>query len=221
MRNINLKRSLFVILGIALALYFIFLKFIIKESITVLTLIKVLPKVVTLEVLVIGLFSAYLWKWRIFKGWLVPFPNLSGTWKGTIQTTWVDPLTNNRPAPIPVILTIKQSFFKVSCVMRTKEMTSRTITSDFVLDKDNQLKRLFYSYESNPQPTVKDRSPQHCGTIYFDIIEEPSKQLIGEYWTGRKTTGNVKLDFWKSNLIEIYPNDMGEHPVSLTRNNKC
>jgi hypothetical protein len=220
MKNYNLKYSLFCILGISLIAFFALLYVKNESEITIWAIVKVLPKIVTIDILLIGLFSAYLWKWRIFKGWLVPFPNLNGTWKGFIQTTWLDPQTNERPTPIPVIVTIKQSFFNTSCIMRTAEMTSRSIVSNFVLDKENQLKRLVYTYDSNPMQTVKERSPQHCGTMVFDIIEKPKMKLAGEYWTGRKTTGHIEVTFWKKELLDYYPAELDKHPVSEARANK-
>lgn len=220
MRNINLRYSLFLILGLSVGIFFL-LAWIKKiTTFDFITILKLIPKVVTIDLLIIGIFSAVLWKLKIFKGWLVPFPNMNGTWKGFIQTTWVDPQTNGRPAPIPAILTIKQSFFKISCVMRTAEMTSRSMVSDFVLDKDNQIKRLFYSYDSNPVQTVKERSPQHCGTMAFDIIEKPERKITGEYWTGRKTTGQIEMTYWKKERIDYYPEELGKHPVSESRGNK-
>ncbi len=220
MKNYNLKYSLFCILGISLIAFFALYYFKGESEMTFFSILKLLPKVVTIDIIVIGLFSAFLWKWRIFKGWLVQFPNLNGTWHGFIQTTWIDPQTNERPAQIPAIVTIKQSFFNISCVMRTGEMTSRSIVSDFVLDKENQLKRLVYTYDSNPKQTVKERSPQHCGTMVFDITENPKKQLIGEYWTGRKTTGHIEMNFWKKAHLDKYPDSLGTHPVSEARQNK-
>ena len=220
MKNYNLKYSLFCILGISLIAFFALYYFKGESEMTFFSILKLLPKVVTIDIIVIGLFSAFFWKWRIFKGWLVQFPNLNGTWHGFIQTTWIDPQTNERPAQIPAIVTIKQSFFNISCVMRTGEMTSRSIVSDFVLDKENQLKRLVYTYDSNPKQTVKERSPQHCGTMVFDITENPKKQLIGEYWTGRKTTGHIEMNFWKKAHLDKYPDSLGTHPVSEARQNK-
>ncbi|MFC1596217.1 hypothetical protein ACFL4D_02920 [Candidatus Margulisiibacteriota bacterium] len=181
------------------------------------TIFTVLPSVVTIDLVLYTLFSQLLWKLWIFRGWLVPFPNLNGTWKGHIQTTWEDPETGKRPNPIPAILTIKQSFSKISCIMRTAEMASRSIVSDFVIDKENQLKRLFYTYDSNPIQTVKERSPQHCGTMCFDIVEKPTMKLVGEYWTGRKTTGQIEMTYWKKERLDYYPEELGEHPVSKTR----
>ena len=44
---------------------------------------------------------------------------------------------------------------------------------------------------------MKERSPQHCGTMVFDIVEKPKLKLRGEYWTGRKTTGQIEMNYWK------------------------
>ena len=116
MKNYNLKYSLFCILGISLIAFFALYYFKGESEMTFFSILKLLPKVVTIDIIVIGLFSAFLWKWRIFKGWLVQFPNLNGTWHGFIQTTWIDPQTNERPAQIPAIVTIKQSFFNISSI---------------------------------------------------------------------------------------------------------
>ena len=100
-------------------------------------------------------------------------------------------------------------------------MTSRSLTSSFVLDKENQLERLVYTYDSNPIETVRERSPQHCGTMDFEIVREEKKtELKGGYWTGRKTTGTIEMHFWKKKRIDSYPIEMGVHPVSEVRANK-
>lgn len=154
------------------------------------------------------------WRWRIFHPWLVPFPDLNGTWQGTIQTTWQDSKTGQTPGPIPCILTIKQSFVRISCVMRTSEMASRSFLADFWLDADEQIRRLGYSYASTPLPLVAHRSKPHYGTMVFEIIGDPVNKLKGVYWTERKTTGEVGLTFRQRTLLEEMPDDLGPHPVS-------
>lgn len=218
MKNIKLKTSLTLIILISVIILFTLLAVTGKPA-NVEESLKLVPKIVTIDMLIIGLFSTYLWKYKIFRTWLVPFPNLNGTWKGFIQSTWEDPITGKRSAPIPIILTIKQSFFRISCVMRTGEMTSHSCIADFTLDKESQVKRLCYTYDSNPISKVKDRSAQHCGTTVFDIIENKRvKKLNGYYWTGRKTTGDIYLEFWDNEIIEEYPQELGQHPVSEARN---
>ena len=221
MQNIKTKTALWVLLAMSFLLFYIIYYFQGSPAFNPKTIFQILPKVVSIDLALYGLFVSCLWKLAIFKNWLVPFPNLNGTWKGQIHTTWVDPKTGERPEAIPAILTIKQSFLRVSCVMRTAEMTSRSLVSNFVLDKQNQLERLIYTYDSNPIETVKERSPQHCGTMSFDIPKEPQKNtLAGGYWTGRKTTGTIEMRFWKKELMDNYPEEMGPHPVSEVRANK-
>ena len=100
-------------------------------------------------------------------------------------------------------------------------MTSRSLTSGFVLDKENQLERLVYTYDSNPIETVRERSPQHCGTMDFEVArEDKGIRLKGGYWTGRKTTGTIEMHFWQKRRIDSFPTEMEPHPVSEVRENK-
>jgi predicted pore-forming effector associated with SMODS systems len=161
-----------------------------------------------------GLFVAHAWRWRIFRGWLVPFPNLNGTWQGTIQSTWKNPETGETPGPIPAILTIKQSFIRMSCVIRTAEMTSRSYLADFWLDSNEQIRKLGYSYNSAPLPSVVHRSQPHDGTMVFEIVGSPVEKLKGTYRTSRQTTGEVVLTFRERKLLEEFPSDLGTHPMS-------
>lgn len=171
-------------------------------------------KTIPLVLLVIGIFTSYAWRWKIFRGWLVPFPDLNGTWQGMIHTTWKNPETGEIPAPIPVTLTIKQSFLRISCVMRTAEMTSRSYLADFWLDQDEQIRKVGYSYHSSPLPSVTHRSQPHDGTIVFELVGNPVEKLKGVYWTARKTTGEVVLTFREKNRLEEFPADLAKHPVS-------
>ena len=168
---------------------------------------------------ILGLWGLFVWKgWKIkrLNGWLVPFPNLNGTWEGTIQTTWKHE-DGTIPGPIPVILTVKQSFTRISCVMRTGEMTSRSHFADFWIDGDEQLRNLGYSYTSVPSALIVDRSPAHDGTVTFEIIGDPVTKLKGTYWTARKTTGEITLTFKTKEMLDEYPAELGEHPMSEKR----
>jgi hypothetical protein len=176
--------------------------------------LKIAYKTIPLVLLVVGVFIKWAWRWPVFRGWLVPFPDLNGTWQGSLQTTWVNPQTQAVPGPIPVILCIKQSFISTSCVMRTQEMDSHSYSSDFVLDPSSQIKRLAYSYTSSPRPTVVHRSPPHDGTVVLDIIGKRPDKLRGKYWTERKTTGEIELTFRCKDCLEEFPTDLGQHPVT-------
>lgn len=159
------------------------------------------------------LFTVFGWRWKPLQGRLVPFPDLNGTWQGNIQTTWKNPETGEVPGPIPVILTIKQSFTKISCVIRTAEMTSRSYLAGFWIDSDDQVRMLGYCYTSKPSVTVAERSKPHDGTIIFEILGNPATKLKGKFWTDRKSTGEVTLTFRTKKNLDDLPEDIGEHPL--------
>ncbi len=218
MKYLNRKIFIWLLLGVSVVFYLSYLLLFPLTEKTLLNYLKPITTVVTLDTIVVFLFTKWIWKCKLLYSWLVPFPNLNGTWKGEIKTNWIDEKTEKKPALIPVILTIKQSFTNVSCVMRTGEMNSYSFISGFVIEKENQILRLGYSYDSIPKQTVKDRSPQHFGTMYFDIINNGNKkELSGDYWTGRETTGRVELEFWKNEHLEKYPEELGEHSVTKIR----
>jgi hypothetical protein len=174
---------------------------------------RLIPIVATADGIAYFVFTAWLWRWKHLQGWLVPFPDLNGTWQGHIQTNWKD-AQGDTPGPIPAILTIKQSFGRMSCVMRTAEMESHSYLEGFCIDKDAQVRRLCYSYTSRPKTTLRDRSTPHDGTMLFNIIGKPVQKLEGEYWTQRQTSGTVTLIFRTRNLFDEIPSDLSEHPIS-------
>jgi hypothetical protein len=156
-------------------------------------LLKLLPTVVTGDCIIIGLFVKWVWKWPLLHPWLVPFPNLNGTWKGTLHSTYVDPNTGERIAPITATLTIRQTFTDISCLMRTDEMQSSSGLAGFLLDEGQQQKQLAYTYCSRPKLTLTDKSPMHDGSVVLDIIGAPPTKLSGCYWTTRDTVGDIEL----------------------------
>src|SRR5690348_17596491 len=86
--------------------------------------VRKLPEVVTIYVILSFVFTTWLWRLRLFQGWLVPYPDIQGTWAGTLQSTWEDPSTGQPKPPFPILIVIKQSFSCVSCAMYTRESTS-------------------------------------------------------------------------------------------------
>lgn len=214
MKNLNIKAFIYFLLIFSAILWFA-LAFYGGLSLSNLwAFLKLLPKVATLDLLLWSLFAKWGWRWRIFRGWLVPFPDLSGTWQGEIRSNWIDKETGKKPPAIPTILSIKQTFGKISCALRTAEMVSHSYVEGFAIDRDRQLKQLTFSYVSRPRPSVRERSTPHDGTIVFDLIGKPVSKLEGQYWTDRKTTGEITLTFRGKKLLEEIPDDLLPHPVS-------
>lgn len=130
-------------------------------------------------------FVSWAWKWKLFQGWLVPYPCLSGKWNGEIISTYK---SENKSISIEVV--IKQHFFNIQIKMKTDESNSVSLCGSFDIDEDRGIKRLIYVYQNDPKVTVRDRSEIHYGTVRLDISDD-AKTLKGEYWTSRKTTGEI------------------------------
>src|SRR4030042_5281898 len=214
MKNLNLKAFIYILLIFSAILWFALAWFGGLSLSNLWAFLKLLPKVATIDLLLWSLFAKWGWRWRIFRGWLVPFPDLSGTWQGEIRSDWRDIQTHTKPLGIPTILSIKQTFGKISCVLRTTEMVSHSYVEGFVIDRERQLKKLTFSYTSRPKPSVRERSSPHDGTIVFDLIGKPVSKLEGQYWTDRKTTGEITLTFRGKKVLEEMPDDLPPHPVS-------
>ena len=92
-------------------------------------------------------------------------------------------------------------------------MASRNYFSDFWIDDDDQVRKLSYCYTSVPSITLRSRSQVHDGAMTLELVGDPVSRLRGTYWTTRKTTGEVTLDYRCRHRLEEYPEDLGEHPM--------
>ena len=212
MRNLNIKPFLYILSGYSVLVLFVAALIRGFDLRNFLDLLRLIPAVATADIAAYFVFSIWLWRWKYLQGWLIPFPDLNGTWQGVIQTNWKTE-EGKTLEPIPVILTIKQSFGRMSCVMRTGEMESHSYIEGFCIDKDAQIRRLCYSYTSRPKVALRERSTPHDGTILFNIIGNPVHKLEGEYWTQRQTTGTVRLTFREKAMLDDLPTDLIGHPM--------
>lgn len=215
MKNIKLNNLIWSLVAISALAWIILAWFSSLNLSNAKVFLKLIPNVVTIDSFIIFVFVKWLWKFRCFKGWLVPFPNLNGSWVGHIQSNWINTETGQAVPLIPVMLTINQSFLHISCIMHTKEMKSFSSIEGFNIDKDNQIKQISYIYTSKPRITVDNRSLPHDGAIIFDIIESPETKtkLKGRYWTDRKTNGEITLMFYNKKILEELPEHINFHPL--------
>ena len=92
-----------------------------------LDLLKPFSNVTGVLVLLLAFFDKWAWHWRIFYPWLVSTPYIDGTWKGKINSNWVDPKTKQKIEPIDAYLVIRQKFSKVHARLITKESISELL----------------------------------------------------------------------------------------------
>ena len=91
MKNLNNRPILYAILIVS-AILWVGIAFVTRADMGKLfDFFKILPTVATFDLILWLIFTKWAWKWKVFKGWLVPFPDLNGTWHGEICSTWVEP----------------------------------------------------------------------------------------------------------------------------------
>lgn len=160
-----------------------------------------LYKAVALIAFVVGTAFAAIanWTWRwlwrripSLNRWL--FPDLNGIWTGSLQTTWANPTTGVTPGPIPTTVTIRQSLFDISVKLRTGESDSYSTRVIPEAEPQADRYRLWYSYDNKPKTNVQHRSNQHEGVAWLEIaLQGDADKLVGQYYTSRKTTGDIEL----------------------------
>lgn len=164
--------------------------------------IKKLPDVITIYVILTLVFTKWAWRLPIFKHWLVPLPDLQGTWQGTLASTWIDPTTGQKIPAKTITIVIRQTFSTISCRVYTDESDSYSTTAQINEDDESGVFRLSYNYTNRSKANVRDRSEIHDGAAILKVVSESEKKLEGEYWTSRKTTGDISVKFTSRSLAQ-------------------
>jgi hypothetical protein len=151
------------------------------------------PYSVVVTVVVIGMILFDRWLWRIPPmPRLLRCPVISGTWKGTIQSSWKDPATQERIDPVVAYFAIRQTYSTISLRMLSEESRSESLVA--ALERRvNSIPRLTSTYENTPGVLIQDQSRIHHGALLLEVHGMPANRLTGWYWTDRDTKGEVVL----------------------------
>lgn len=168
------------------------------------TAVKQIPQAISIYAIIGIIFTKWLWRWKFLQGWLIKIPDLQGTWRGELKSDWINPETGKGIDPIPMVLVIRQTFSHIKCTLMTKESTSYSTTADINVVANGEDLYLTYNYTNRPKATIRDRSAIHDGASILKIISKPNKCLEGEYWTSRKTRGEMTLTFDSKELVEQF-----------------
>lgn len=128
------------------------------------------------------------WIWRIFSGRYGFPPYIEGIWKGRLK--YEDVYTKEWKEK-EVELEIKQCMTSANFRLHTDESDSNSICFSFVPDGIKSMHEFVYTFQNNPKPSCRDRSPIHYGTCKLDIVD--GDNMNGEYWTSRTTRGELTL----------------------------
>lgn len=176
--------------------------------------IKEIPHAIVIYGILYLVFATWGWRLSIFHPWLVPHPDLEGTWEGEVQSTWTNPATGAGIAPIPSRLVIKHKFRSISCVLLTGESQSYSMTAQINEDDASDVHQLSYVYTNKPRARVRFRSEIHDGAAILTIKHDDGLVLDGEYWTSRKTIGEMTFRrVSRKTSLPVMTAD-GTHPVT-------
>lgn len=157
-------------------------------------------QLVSIAVFFVGtvLIAAFNWSWRWLWAripWLSTslFPDLNGTWKGTLQTTWVNE-HGVVPGPIPATIWIRQSLLTIHVQQQTGESDSWSVRVFPEATADAGRFALWYSYDNQPRAAVRARSARHDGIARLELaVPVGADRLTGQYFTSRRTTGDIEV----------------------------
>ena len=150
--------------------------------------------VVGVITLFVTLFNKYLWSWKLFKGWYVKRPDLRGTWKVELKSSWINLETGEGIAPVYGYAIIRQSLTSLSLRLMTKESRSVLVAYSIEQLEDEELFKLVGVYRNEPRIELQGvRSEIHHGSFALEIHGSPVEELEGHYWTDRATKGGMKL----------------------------
>ncbi len=156
-------------------------------------LFQLVPTTVTIELVLVCLFTKWIWKWKLLHPWFVEKPDLSGKWEGTLHYVWIKEDCIREEGDRDTSVSITQTFNHIVVKLETIESTSRSVATSFDIDEHRGISDLYYTYINEPKVTIQDRSKIHYGTARLTFDLKNPTTLTGEYWTSRDTKGIMNL----------------------------
>jgi len=138
-------------------------------------------------------FNRTLWHWPGIRALGGSTPDLRGTWRTTLRSSWVNPETGATVAPIAAYMAIRQTYSSLSLRLMTPESSSELLSVELLRSTDGSF-RVAAIYRNEPKVEVRHRSPIHYGGMLLTVQGESPSRLEGHYWTDRNTRGDIILE---------------------------
>lgn len=157
-----------------------------------LTLFSPFNRVLTIVAALLAVFDKWGWRWRVFRGWFVHIPDLNGLWNGRFESTWIDPQTRQPAPPTKARVIVKQTYSAIHLRLETDESDSELLSGGLVRKSDGSY-QVAGVYRGTPRLLKREGSPIHYGGLLLSVVGNPPTALRGEYWTDRRTQGELDL----------------------------
>jgi hypothetical protein len=156
---------------------------------------------ITVVSLILLGFEHWFWRWRLLHGWFVEKPDIRGTWKVMLRSNWKT--ENNEPTEIEAYLAVRQTYSQLSFRLMTAEQNSELVSSSIQRAADG-IYKVSGIYLSQPNLTVRERSPIHYGAMLITVIGDPPTALSGHYWTDRNSSGEFNAALRKKSIFSDF-----------------
>jgi hypothetical protein len=188
--NANLQTR--IAIGIAAGVWFI-IAILTNQGLSTVALktVSIAASIVTVTFL---LYDRFIWKLAPMRA-ITGKPVVAGTWRGTLQSDYVHPGESNPRPPIPIAVRIAQTDSAVFVTLFTAESESITEQGRIAKEADGRW-RMNWLYVNKPRPSVHHRSSIHEGVCGLYLSGQHGESLTGQYFTSRKTSGELRLAEW-------------------------
>lgn len=136
-----------------------------------------------------------LWRQPWIHGWFVKRPDLRGTWRVELQSSYVRPETNERVPAIICYMGVTQTLSKLTMHLMTPESESWFIADHVRPSPNGSGYQVIGVYTNEPNVHLRDEriSEMHQGAVIIETHgpELRPNALTAKYWTDRKTTGTM------------------------------
>jgi hypothetical protein len=157
---------------------------------------KYLSLVATIITTALAIVAQFLWfKLVNVVPWLQTktFPDLNGTWKGVLHSTYKSPETGEPWPPIDTTITIRHTLLSISITMKTGESTSYSSRETLEPHYANKRFRVWYSYSNEPKAAFRQRSAPHNGVAFLEVDWDDNRnKLVGRYYNDRGSSGDIE-----------------------------
>lgn len=157
----------------------------------------------TAAVFLCNVYEKWLWHLPIFHGWISMTPDLRGTWRVALNSTFVD--EKGKPAgPISAYMRVEQTESTLSMHLFSRESTSHLVAH--ALSRKGVDFEVAAVFRNTPDIGLQDNgSRPHDGAFALRGVGFEPTRLQGPYWTDRKTAGTMVLtDRRRKGVIDSY-----------------
>jgi len=151
------------------------------------------------------LLDLVLWRTKFLHGWFVRRPDLRGTWRVELQSSYIKPESGERVPMIVCYMGIEQTLSKLNMHLMTPESESWLIADNIRFSANGKGYQVIGVYTNEPNIHLRDNriSEIHQGAFVLETHGDGLRPvtLTAKYWTDRKSIGTMNFT---SRVKQVY-----------------